>query len=360
MEEVAITLSKEGYIKRLPISEFKTQNRGGTGSKGASTKEDDHINEIIIANTHTDMLFFTSNGKVFRIRAHQIPQFGKVAKGIPIINLIQIEKDEFITATLKVDSYEDNAFLFVTSKGLIKRTNASEYERVNKNGKVAIRLNEGDSLIDVRRVPTTENHEALIGNSNGKTIRFPISDVRSMGRTAAGVKGITLDGGEVVAFTTSFLGDKVFSLSEEGYGKITPIEDYRMTKRGGKGVATINTSKAGKLVTVKAVSGDEDVIIITTKGTTIRTTLNQVAQTGRNTKGVKVVKLRDGELISSVAIIQSEDSMIREIDETTQEMKAIVQETQETLISDQVVSPEEEQTTYQDIKSLIGEETNEE
>jgi DNA gyrase subunit A len=246
-EEVVITISNKGYIKRMPLTEFRVQNRGGTGSRGATTNEDDFISDILVASTHTDLLFFTSFGKVFKIRAHKIPQLGKTAKGLPIVNLIQIEEGEQIKGVLPINEYEDSDIVFVTKNGLIKRTSALEFKRVNRNGKKAIILKDGDELFGTK-VISGENTLIIIGNSNGKAIKFRAQDVRRSGRNSAGVRGIDLDGGVVVDFGVSTNGDKVFALSEKGFGKLTKLSEYRLTNRGGKGVITMNTSSAGELV----------------------------------------------------------------------------------------------------------------
>ncbi len=320
-EEVVVTISKKGYIKRLPIDEYRVQNRGGTGSRGATTTDGDYINDIIITSTHTDLLFFTSLGKVFRIRAHQIPQLGKTAKGLPIINLIQIDKDqqEEVKAVISMEDYGDMDLVFITENGLVKKTNAHEYERINRNGKIAISLRDGDHLLGVTPVPTNVETELILGNSNGKAIRFHSSDVRPTGRSASGVKGMEIDEGKVVDFASSAVGPFILSISEKGFGKMTDVDEYRITNRGGKGVITINTDKAGKLVALTAVKGDEDLMVITDKGTVIRTTISQISTTSRNAKGVTIVKLKDEESIASVSIIRSEEEIENEIVEKTKE-----------------------------------------
>ncbi len=321
-EEVVVTMSKKGYVKRLPIDEYRVQNRGGVGVRGATTSDGDYINEIIITSTHADLLFFTSLGKVFRIRAHQIPQLGKSAKGLPIVNLIQIDKeqDEEVKTIISMEDYGDMDLVFITENGLVKKTNAHEFERINKNGKIAISLRDDDHLLGVTPVPTNKETELILGNSNGKAIRFHASDVRAMGRTASGVKGITIDDGKVVDFASSAKGPLILSISEKGFGKLTDLDDYRITNRGGKGVITINTEKAGNLVGLTAVKGDEDLMIITNGGTIIRTAIEQISVSARNTKGVTIVKLKDGESISSVSVVRSEEEIEQEIIEKTKEI----------------------------------------
>ena len=318
-EEVVITISNNGYIKRMPLDEFRVQNRGGTGSRGASTNDDDFIGDILVASTHTDLLFFTSFGKVFKIRAHKIPQLGKTAKGLPIINLIQIEEGEQVKGVLPINDYESTDIVFVTVNGLIKKTAASEFKRVNRNGKKAIILKDGDELYGTR-VVDDEQATIVIGNSNGKAIKFKLMDVRRSGRSSSGVKAIELDGGRVVDIGISTNGDRVFALSEKGFGKLTPLSEYRLTHRGGKGVITMNTKSAGKLVALGVVWGDEDIIVVTDKGTTIRTDLSQVSEYSRNTKGMKIIKLRDGETIMSKTIVKGEREIDSEI-ERTREME---------------------------------------
>lgn len=319
-EEVVITMSKNGYIKRLPIDEYRVQNRGGQGSRGAATNEDDYISDIIITSTHADLLFFTSNGKVFRIRAHQIPQLGKTAKGLPIVNLIQIDKDEDVKALISMEDYGFMDLVFVTENGIVKKTNAHEFERINRNGKIAITLKDEDHLLGVTPIPANKETELILGNSNGKAIRFHSTDVRAMGRTAAGVKGISLDEGKVVDFASSAKGNYILSISVNGFGKLTEIDDYRITNRGGKGVITINTEKAGELIGLTAVKGDEDLMIITDAGTIIRTQLSQISSSSRNTKGVTIVKLREGESITSVSVVRSVEEIENEILEKTKEV----------------------------------------
>lgn len=342
VEDVVVTMSKKGYIKRLPINEYRVQNRGGTGSRGAATSEDDYINEIIITNTHTDLLFFTSLGKVFRIRAHQIPQLGKNTKGLPIINLIQIEKNEKVRSIITMENYENIDLIFITRNGTIKKTSAIEFERINRNGKRAITLKKEDKLLRVTPIPSDKESDIILGNSNGKAIRFRSTDVRRMGRIAAGVKGITIGDGKVVDFASSARGHLILSISENGFGKLTDLNDYRITKRGGKGVITINTTKAGNLIGLTAVKGDEDLMIITDKGTVIRIELSQISQFSRNSKGVTIVKLRKGEKIASTSMVRSADEIEQEIINKTQEIQL------------EIKDPLDHVTTEADFKDFEG------
>ncbi len=319
MQDVVITMSKNGYVKRIPIEEYRVQSRGGVGAKGVTVNEDDYVADLIVANTHTDLLFFTAIGRVFKLRGHNIPEGSKTSKGLPIINLIQIEKGERIKAMLAINDYTNKDFLFFTENGLIKRTSASEYARVNRNGKAAITLRDDDHLLGVTTIDSTNpDLDVLIGNTTGKTVRFKIGDVRPTGRTSSGVYGLDVDTGKAIDFATVEQGSKVLALSARGYGKLTDLEEYRITKRGGKGVNTINTDKAGKLVALKTVHGDESLILITDKGTTIRLPLDSVSELSRNTKGVRIINLKDNERIASAAVVKSDKEIEQEIEKTVE------------------------------------------
>ena len=304
-KDIAITMSAKGYVKRIPLEEYQPQNRGGVGSRSMSTYEDDGVEKILTTNTHTDLLIFTTLGKVYRIRAHQIPELSKQAKGIPFINIISIEKTEKVVSLLTVDSYNEGEFLLtVTKNGIVKKTSMIEYSRINRNGKKALGLKPEDML--VKAMVIRDDQEIIIGGSNGKVVRFDAENVRSMGRTASGVKGIDLSydlKSEVVGASVPEENSFVLSIGKDGYGKKTPVSEYRKTKRGAKGVKSIDINKAGKLRFVETVHGNEDILIITKKGITIRTTLEQVSTSGRGTKGVKVISLKESNTIKSVAII---------------------------------------------------------
>ncbi|NQZ65618.1 MAG: DNA gyrase subunit A [Mycoplasmatales bacterium] len=323
-KDIAITMSSRGYVKRIPLEEYQVQNRGGVGSKSMSTYEDDGVEKIVTTNTHTDLLIFTTLGKVYRIRAHQIPELSKQAKGVPFINIISIEKGEKVISLLSVDSYDKGDFLItVTKKGVIKKTPLSEYSRINRNGKRALGLKEGDML--VKAMTANDADEIIIGGSTGKVVRFDASEIRSMGRTATGVRGINLSDdikAKVVGASIPSEGSYVLSIGQDGFGKKTPVNEYRKTKRGAKGVKSINVSKAGYLKFVETVHGGEDILIITKKGITIRTQLSQLSTSGRGAKGVKVISLRDGNSIKSIAIIDNNDiqEKIEEAIRKTQEI----------------------------------------
>lgn len=302
-KEVLVILTKGGYIKRIDPSEFKVQNRGGVGVQGMKTKEDDDVRILRHSRTKTDVLFFTDFGKVYRCRGYQIQEGNRTSKGLPIVNFLKLAPNENVTSIISMDDYSENSFLFfATEEGVVKRCKATDFENINSNGKIAILLKEGDKLIDVKHT----NGKALIslGSSEGKVCTFKEEEVRCMGRTATGVKGMDLpEDVKIVGMVTSLEGNKIFSLSANGYGKITPGEEYRITARGSKGVKTMRVAeKNGDLIAIKTVKGDEDIIIITDHGTTIRTTLTQVSNMSRNTIGVKIISLRDKEKISSCSI----------------------------------------------------------
>ena len=307
VQDVVITMSKRGYLKRLPIDTYKTQHRGGVGVQGLKVNEDDDVEKMIVTTTHTDLLFFTQVGKVYRIRAHEVPPGSRQSKGIPALNIINIEKGEEILSMLPIDSYENGFLLFITKNGLAKRTDLSEFESIRCNGKIAINLRDNDSLFAVHK--TGGNSEVFIGANNGKLVRFNESLVRDMGRTATGVKAISLEEKEfVVGSGTSEEGSFVLSIGEKGVGKLTPSSDYRLTNRGAKGVTTLKVNeKTGKLASIKIVNGDEELLMITTSGKVIRTMISQINTISRNTSGVKLMNVEDKEKIQSVAIFKAEN-----------------------------------------------------
>ena len=318
-ENIIVAITRGGYVKRLTSDSFRAQNRGGRGVRGMSTNENDIVESMVYTKTHTDLLFFTDFGKVYKIRGYMIPEFNKASKGIPVINLINIEKGENVKAIISCDEYLDDKFLiFFTKEGVVKRTPIKEYESIRQNGKIAITLREGDELFAVKEI----HGDALIGiaASNSKMVNFLANEVRPMGRTASGVKGIELNEGDyVVGVTTANDGDHILAITEKGFGKLTPLfEDgfvgdlehlnYRRTKRGAKGVTTLkSTDKVGGLISVKAVNLDEDLMCITNAGIVIRTHLEQVRVAGRNTQGVKIMNLEGRQRIVSVAIVPHED-----------------------------------------------------
>lgn len=307
-EDIVITLTNKGYIKRMSTTEFKFQNRGGTGVKGMSVYNDDEVILLVTAKTHTDILFFSNLGRVYRKRGHEIPEFSRTGKGIPVLNLLNLEKGENIVSIISADEYEENQYLFfVTLKGIVKRTTLSEFRRINCNGKNAISFKEGDNLLDVR--VTNGNARILLASNEGKLCMFNENDVRAMGRNAAGVRGMKLkDEDEIVGISTDQKGKLVFALSENGLGKLSNIDDYRMTNRGAGGVVTIKiTEKTGKLVGMKVVNGDEDYIVTTNAGQVIRSQFSQVRLCGRNSSGVRIINLKEGEKVSSFTVVPHEE-----------------------------------------------------
>lgn len=308
VEDIIISLTTNGYVKRMPVDTYKTQNRGGRGIKGMATNEDDIVDSLINMSTHDDLLFFTNFGKVYRIKGYNVPEFGRTAKGLPVVNLLNLDKDEYVKSMISIrkeDILEKKAeyLFFVTLNGLVKKTHIDEFENIRQSGKIAIGLKEDDQLVSVKL--TTGNAQILVAASNGKLIRFKESDVRKMGRTASGVRGINVDGGHVIGMTTNQEGQFIMAISENGYGKMSPLDDYRESHRGGKGVKTINTTaKTGQLVALRAVNGDEDLLIITSEGIVIRLPMDQVKTAGRNTQGVRLIKVAEGSTVSSVEVVE--------------------------------------------------------
>ena len=314
-EDIVITLTEKGYIKRVTTDTFKSQNRGGRGVKGMTTNTDDLVETMLTANTHTDILFFTNVGRVYRIRGYKIPEFSRQSKGLPIINLLKMNKTEKVRAMISINGPEitgNEQLLFVTTNGISKRVSIAEFESIRQNGKIALNLKENDELFTVK--VTNGNEDIFISNSNGKLVRFNEQEIRSMGRTATGVKSINCDGGKVVGVTTSSEGKYILVLTEKGYGKMSELEEYRiMAHRGGKGVKTVKVSeKNGNLVCMKAVNGDEDLLIVTNKGVVIRIPLEQVKVSSRNTQGVRIIKLDEKSKVSSIEVVDREEEVLNE------------------------------------------------
>ena len=318
VEDIVITLTNKGYIKRMTRETYKSQNRGGVGIKGMATNEEDYVENIISMSTHDYIMFFTNKGKVYRIKGYEVPSFSRQSKGLPIINLLPIEKDEKIKAMLNVENDDNEGFVvFCTQNGLVKRTNISEFENIRSNGKIAITLRENDELISVQK--TNGNNEILIASSNGRMIRFIEDEIRVMGRSAAGVKGIDVGDGICVGCEIAIPGQNVLVATENGYGKQTDIDEYRMTHRGSKGVKALNvTNKNGNIIGFKTLNGDEDLMIVTNNGIIIRMDCRQISQTGRVAQGVKLINLKEGQSVSTIAILEKED-ISEEGDTGTQE-----------------------------------------
>lgn len=305
-EKIVITLTKKGYIKRLPVDTYKTQNRGGVGIKGMSINEEDFVEQILNCSTHDYVLFFTNKGKVYRVKGYEIPSYSRQSKGLPIINLLSMEQGEYVTSLLNGSTNDDCKYLvFATKLGLIKRTDVTEFYNIRANGKKFITLREDDELISVKN--TNGEADILMASSNGRMVRFPEDLVRVMGRNAAGVRGISLDDSYVVGMEIAKFGEDVLVVTENGYGKRTPIEDYRITNRGGKGVKTLNiTEKNGTITSFKTVDNTKDLIIITNEGIIIRLSVDSISEMSRVTQGVKLINLRDGQKVSSISIVDRE------------------------------------------------------
>jgi DNA gyrase subunit A len=308
IEEVVVTLTNKGYIKRIVGETYKTQNRGGVGVKGMTTNEEDFVESIIHMTTHDYLMFFTNKGRVYRLKGYEVPLYNRQSKGLPIINLLPIEKDEKVTVIMKIEKDEQNKHVvFCTQKGLIKRTDISEFDNVRTSGKIAITLKEDDQLVSVKK--TAGDNEILIASSNGRMIRFNENEIRIMGRNASGVKGIEMDNGLVVGCEIAKNNENILVITENGYGKKTKKEEYRMTHRGSKGVKALNiTEKNGNIVSFKTVEGDEDLIIITNSGTLIKLPLDQVSSTGRVAQGVRLINLKEDQKVSTTAIVPKEEN----------------------------------------------------
>ena len=318
-EDIIVTLTVNGYIKRVKDDTYRTQKRGGKGMKGMSTNDDDVVDKIVMANTHEDVLFFTNYGKVYRIRGHQIPEYSRTSKGIPAINLLKMEQDEKVRSIISINNKDGNltdehCLVFVTKKGITKRVYLSEFARINQNGKIAVGLKDDDELIDVKLTDGTA--EIFIASSNGKVVRFNEQDVRCMGRTASGVRGINVGKGEVVGVATSLEGKYILVISEYGYGKMSDMNDYRLTKRGSQGVLTIKAGeKNGSLAKIVAVNGEEDILVVTNLGIIIRTSLKEVKVAGRNTLGVRIIRLINNQKVSSLCVteaVEDEEVVVEE------------------------------------------------
>ena len=375
-EDIIITLTVNGYIKRVPVDTYRTQKRGGRGMKGMSTNEDDVVDKIVMANTHEDVLFFTNFGKVYRIRGHQIPEYSRQSKGIPAINLFKMDPTEKVRSIISIDNKSDDltdehTLIFVTKHGITKRVALSEFARINANGKIAVGLKENDELIDVKL--TDGNAEIFIASSNGKVVRFNENDIRVMGRTASGVRGINVGSGEVVGVATSLEGKYILVISERGYGKKSKMEDYRLTKRGGQGVLTIKTSeKNGNLAKIVAVNGEEDVLVVTNLGIIIRTSLKEVNVSSRNTLGVRIIKLSNNQKVSSLCVTEAYDeeeetpvveNKVEEVVSEASSSEVVESEVNEEIIEENVDEVEEElleEETLEDEEEIVEEETDEE
>ena len=350
-KDIVVVLTKNGYIKRMDDDTFRTQNRGGRGVTGIKTTAGDMVNIMVYTKTHTDLLFFSSYGKVYRMRGYMIPEGNRDAKGLPVINLLKLEQEEKIVSIVACDDYPETDYLFfATVKGTVKRTALKEFERINVSGKRALTLKEGDALLDVKR--TSGNAIISLASSSGRVCSFYENDVRDMGRSAAGVRGIALEDDEIaVDITTSEEGDKILVLTDKGYGKISYAKEttiteedgstrhydgYRLTSRGAKGVLSLKMGeKNGELTAMRAVHGDEDLMVITAQGIVIRTPLSQVKIAGRNTQGVKIIRLEGRQKVASLTILPHVDENELEEEEATDEE-----------INPSLVAPESEEAPH--------------
>ena len=317
VEDIVVALTHKGYIKRMPTDTYKLQNKGGVGIKGMSTNDEDFVEILKSGTTHNHVLFFTNKGKVYRIKGYEIPEFSRHSKGLPIINLLPIEKDEKINNILLDNGDEENKYLVITTKnGLIKRTDVSEFENIRKNGKIAITLKENDEVLSVHF--TNGNDDVVIASNNGRMIRFNENEIRVMGRTASGVKGIELSNDcFCVGSEIAKEGQDILVVTEKGYGKRTDVNEYRLTHRGSKGVKTLNiTDKNGTIVAFKTVTDDKDLMIITDQGIVIRISADKVSRMSRVTQGVRLMNLREGQKVATVSVVEKDEENTNE-NETT-------------------------------------------
>ena len=321
-EDVVITLSNKGYIKRLAQDEFRSQKRGGRGVQGTGVNDDDFVRDIVSTSTHDHLYFMTNKGRVYRLKGYEIPEYGRTAKGLPIVNILNLDKDESVKSLININKKmieEDNQWylFFATEQGLVKRVDISEFENIRQTGKIAIKLKEDDALVGVKL--TKGDDEILIAASNGKLVRFSEGHVRPMGRSASGVKGINVDGSKVIGMTTNREGQLIMVVTEKGYGKMSPIDEYRVSNRGGKGVKTINvTERNGQIVAIRAVEGNEDLLIITDDGIVIRLPMEQVKTAGRATQGVRLIKVHDSKVSSVEVVAKNEEEVVEEGEEESE------------------------------------------
>lgn len=319
-EAIVVTLSHNNYIKRLPSDTYRAQNRGGRGVQGMNTVEDDFVSQIVSMSTHDYILFFTNKGRVYRMKGYEIPEFSRQSKGIPIVNMLEVDKDEKISTMISVKdkTIENQTLFFATKKGVVKRTALKDFERINKNGKIAINFREDDELLAVRL--TDGSKDIILGTNNGLLTRFNENEIRVMGRTAAGVRGIRLRGeDEVVGLDVLTDKKDILIVTDKGYGKITPQEQYRISRRGGRGVKTATlTERNGKLIYIGAVVGDEDLMIITDYGVIIRLLVEDISVTGRATQGVRLIRLLEDQRVATVTTVKDVEEELKEVEKETE------------------------------------------
>ncbi|MEB7384698.1 DNA gyrase subunit A [Staphylococcus xylosus] len=320
-EQIVITLSHNNYIKRLPVSTYRAQHRGGRGVQGMNTLEEDFVSQLVTLSTHDNVLFFTNKGRVYKLKGYEVPELSRQSKGIPVVNAIELDNDESISTMIAVKDLEseDDYLVFATRKGRVKRSALSNFSHINKNGKIAISFKNDDELIAVRL--TDGEQDILIGTSHASLIRFNETTLRPLGRTAAGVKGITLrEDDKVVGLdvTNAESDEEILVVTENGYGKRTPVGDYRLSNRGGKGIKTATiTERNGNIVCITSVTGEEDLMVVTNSGVIIRIDVEDISQNGRAAQGVRLIKLGDNQIVSTVAKVNDEDE-IKEVDESTE------------------------------------------
>lgn len=306
-ENILVVLTNKGYIKRTTSDTFKSQNRGGVGIKGMSTNDEDFVEHMINLSTHDYILFFTDKGKVYRLKGYEIPEFSRQSKGIPIVNLLQVEKDERVNAVIQISREEECKYLlFATEGGVVKKTLISEFANIRNSGKICISLRENDKLIDVKK--TTGNDLVLLGSDSGRMVKFNEDEIRVMGRTASGVRGISLDGSKCICSEIVKEDDTILLVTEKGYGKQTRVSEYRQTRRGSKGVKAMNiTEKNGNLVSVKIVYEGKELVIMTNSGMTMRMPLEQISLLGRVTQGLRLINLKDNQKVSTISLVDKEE-----------------------------------------------------
>lgn len=306
-ENILVVLTNKGYIKRTTSDTFKSQNRGGVGIKGMSTNDEDFVEHMINLSTHDYILFFTDKGKVYRLKGYEIPEFSRQSKGIPIVNLLQVEKDERVNAVIQISREEECKYLlFATEGGVVKKTLISEFANIRNSGKICISLRENDKLIDVKK--TTGNDLVLLGSDSGRMVKFNEDEIRVMGRTASGVRGISLDGSKCICSEIVKEDDTILLVTEKGYGKQTKVSEYRQTRRCSKGVKAMNiTEKNGNLVSVKIVYEGKELVIMTNSGMTMRMPLEQISLLGRVTQGLRLINLKDNQKVSTISLVDKEE-----------------------------------------------------
>lgn len=308
-DSVIVSMTKNGYIKRLVSDTYRSQHRGGVGIKGMATNDEDQVDMLISCSTHDYLLFFSNYGKVYRIKCYELPEFSRQSKGVPIVNILPLEKNEYVNAIIPVEKDDIcKNLMFFTRNGLVKRTEISEFDSIRKNGKIAITLKDGDELTSVKK--TTGDDEVIMASNSGRMVRFNENEVRVMGRGASGVKGIDMNAGCVIGAEIVNNSELILVVTEKGYGKKTVVDEYRLTHRGSKGVKALNiTDKNGLIVAFKSVVGDEDIIITTDEGTIIRLDVANVSTLRRNTQGVRLMNLKDKQVVTSVTVVGKEESV---------------------------------------------------